>query len=97
MGKLYKVKFDEQSNTCQTDVVDIQPKEGSKYTLEELQEYVDGYIEVIYGDGKAIICNEDGKYMNLPVNRLVTSMYQHILYEGDYFVGNCVVIGENEL
>lgn len=38
-------------------------------TLENLQKTVEGYIEVIPSiDGMKIICNEEGKLMNLPSN-----------------------------
>lgn len=40
-------------------------------TLESLQKEVDGYIEVayVYDDNVAIICNEEGKVRDMPVNR----------------------------
>lgn len=40
-------------------------------TLEAMQKTVGGYIEVVYpfADNVAIICNEEGKITNLPLNR----------------------------
>ena len=39
-------------------------KRVSKMSLKEMQDWVGGYIEV-HGN---IICNEDGKMLNLPTN-----------------------------
>jgi len=40
-------------------------------TLEAMQEIVGGLIQVIYpfGEPVALICNDEGKLMNLPMNR----------------------------
>ena len=40
-------------------------------TLEEMQEIVGGYIQVVYPfpDPVALVCNEEGKLMGLPLNR----------------------------
>lgn len=42
-------------------------------TLEELQTIVGGYIQAIYpfDDPIAIVCNEEGKLIGLPPNRLI--------------------------
>lgn len=44
-------------------------------TLEAMQEVVGGYIEeyMPYDDDVAIICNEEGKYKNMPPNRAIYS------------------------
>lgn len=40
----------------------ITPKNGSKFELEELQELVGGYIEVVrLSDSQSLIINENGK------------------------------------
>lgn len=54
-------------------------------TLEALQEYVGGYIEVVqlYGD-VAIICNEEGRLKKQEYNCTV---------DGISFVGNILFIG----
>ena len=42
-------------------------------TLEELQAIVGGYIQAIYpfDDPIALVCNEEGKLIGLPQNRLI--------------------------
>lgn len=44
-------------------------------TLKAMQEVVGGYIEeyMPYDDDVAIICNEEGKYKNMPPNRAIYS------------------------
>ena len=55
-------------------------------TLEELQKWVDGYIEVVYpfDDQVCIICNEEGRLRGLPYN---------ITFLGERFVGPVLVVG----
>ena len=53
--------------------------------LEVLQTHVGGLIEVFrFASNCAIICNEEGKLMNLPLNCYCV---------GELFVGNIVVVG----
>ena len=42
-------------------------------TLEEMQAIVGGYIQAVYPfeDPVAVVCNEEGKLMGLPYNRLL--------------------------
>lgn len=54
-------------------------------TLENLQRSVGGLIEVFrFASDCAIICNEEGKLMNLPLNCYCV---------GELFVGDIVVVG----
>jgi len=90
-------------------------------TIEELRKIIGDYIGTvhgftsidIYGDGVATpciaFCNEDGKRLDLPVNRLATGLWHDalvrkgsrfgLLAEGggyeDYLVGVIVVISGN--
>lgn len=57
--------------------------------LSDLQNFVDGYIEAVPFptiDGAYIVCNEDGKYKNLPANIFVPEF-------NDVIVGNLIVVG----
>lgn len=56
-------------------------------TLEAKQKLVDGLIEVVpYKDNMLLICNEEGKVLDLPPN---------LKFENDYIAGNCFVIGDD--
>ena len=49
--------------TVDGDTIDIAPAEGEVFTLRELQEYVDGYIEVIpqhVYPARVYRCDEEG-------------------------------------
>lgn len=55
-------------------------------TLEAKQELVGGLIEVVPYEDVLIICNEEGKLLNMPPN---------LVFEYDYIAGNCFVIGDD--
>lgn len=51
---------------------EIQPQNGTDFSLEELQKYVDGYIQVIplrNQEDEILVINEDGKNA-IPPTRL---------------------------
>ena len=55
-------------------------------TLEAKQKLVGGLIEVVPYEDVLIICNEEGKLLNMPPN---------LVFEYDYIAGNCFVIGDD--
>ena len=56
---------------CMRPVV---PMNGKKFTLQELQSLVDGYIEYVHlGNGKVLVVDEDGKRKGKLVNMIATS------------------------
>ena len=63
--------------------------------LKSFQKEVGGYIEVIYPftDMVGIICNEEGKLLNLPENRILRDSHG-IPY--DVICGNFLVVGLDE-
>lgn len=56
-------------------VLVVEPKRSPKVkeidgSLKSMQEIVGGYIQPVYfDDSAALVCNEEGKLMNLPANR----------------------------
>lgn len=78
----------------------ITPQVGTKFNLEELQELVGGYIEVInLSANKALVVNEEGKLHNLPVNKIATALAQYCnaIFPTDCIVGDAVVIENKRL
>lgn len=70
-----------------------QPKvEEIENTLEAKQAIVGGYIEAIYpwDDEIALICNEEGKLMDLPLNRF---LYDEDGTPYDYIAGTFLICG----
>jgi len=75
---------------------DIAPANGKAFTLAELQKLVGGYIEEHYTTtGEVMMVNEDGKRLNLPVNRVATAKVR--LSDDDVLVGNVVVGSKKEM
>ena len=71
------------------DISPTKPEDGKEFTLEELQGYVGGYIELIYlRDGRIMVVNEEGKLDELPLNSTATEIYGS---QNDYVVGNVLV------
>ncbi len=68
------------------------PKDGQQFSLEELQKIVDGYIELVrLSDGRVMVCNEDGKSRNLPMNQNATTVMRSDRPTTDYLVGDVLV------
>ncbi len=88
-----------------TTVETIEPKYGTNFTLEELQQYVGGYIEILHPPSKynaILIINEEGKLLNLPLNPLASQIWQDGSDKGsprsdDFVVGNAVLCGEDQI
>jgi hypothetical protein len=68
------------------------PSNGEKFSLEELQSAVGGYIEVapFNQQGKVLLVNEEGLLMQLPVNPLATTL------AGYPIVGDALLLDESE-
>lgn len=83
------------ANGAKTEVT---PKSGNSFTLEELQEYVGGYIEIVrLSDKFLMVVNEEGKLLNLPFNSEATDIArQHkAIYPHDMIVGNALIAKES--
>jgi hypothetical protein len=72
---------------------DIVPANGTDYTLDEVQAFVGGYIEVVgFGNGvMMLVVNEDGQAQHLPINERAS------LIAGQSIVGNVVLIEKDRL
>lgn len=89
MAKIYKVNG---------EILDIEPKNGSDFSLEELQGIVHGYIEVLHlNDNEIMVLNEEGKCKNLGINIMATSLILCAGYRYDFIVGDVLVCKSDEL
>ena len=71
---------------------DYTPKNGKTFELDELQDIVDGCIEIIrLNDGRMIIVDEDGKSNDKAVNIPATNILRRDHYTTDYIVGTAIV------
>ena len=79
--------------TTDNEVTDIVPADGKQFTLEELQGFVKGYIEIAYiKDDMIFICNEEGKLDNLPENAIATAIWMNNFGPFDCIVGDVAII-----
>lgn len=73
----------------------VQPQDGQKFGLAELQQMVGGYIEVVpLSEGQLMVLNEEGKLRGLAVNREATVVALPFLGVGDFIVGDALVCDE---
>ena len=74
-------------------VTPFKPKNGTDFSLEELQNVVGGYIEILdLRNGQIIVVNEEGKLKGLPVNQIATEAYcMRFQPYGDIIVGDVVL------
>lgn len=71
--------------------VEVQPKDGRAFVLEELQSMVGGYIELVMIPGmNEVFVNKDGLAMGLPYNLAAIMLYDIRI------VGNAVVVTKQE-
>lgn len=64
-------------------------KGGNKFSLEELQSYVDGLIEIVpLKHGNELIVNEEGKCDGLKPNYYATKLWEESYGQTDVIVGN---------
>lgn len=90
MAKLYKTNG---------EIIEMEPENGSDFSLEELQGFVGGHIEVVsISDREYMVVNEEGKLMNLPYNENATRAYNKAVgVVADYIVGDALVCNKNQI
>lgn len=72
-------------------IKEVQPKNGTDFSLEELQGVVDGYVELIgLSDDRLMVVNEEGKLIGLPINGNATVLARLEGYD-DIIVGDVLV------
>lgn len=71
------------------EIVDVRPANGRFFSLQELQGFVGGYIQVVpTPSGRILICDDDGKRKAYPVNVAATQKF----YPGrDTIVGDVLI------
>lgn len=77
--------------------VKVSPKNGKDYTLEEMQEIVGGYIEIVpcVDSTKILVINEEGKLENLPINVEATRIADISIW--DCIVGDALLCESDEV
>ena len=81
-------------------VESIKPSNGENFTLSEMQEIVNGHIEILtLGKlGVFMVVHEEGKLIDLPFNDIATGyMKTDGTYKGDFVVGDVLVAQFSEI
>lgn len=85
------------------EIKNIIPNDNKHFSLEELQDYVNGHIEIVKLNGLAgmsgyiLVINEEGKLNNLQFNEAATFVFHNGIIEDDFIVGDALFIHENYL
>lgn len=74
----------------------VDPANGKDFSLEELNEIVDGYIEILHIGDKLLVCNEEGKLQNLQYNATATRLINAVGIK-DYIVGNALFCDKDKI
>lgn len=75
----------------------LMPMNGKKFSLFELQQYVGGYIEIVYlKKDKILVVDEEGKLKGKPINRIATGWLNA---DGiiDYVAGTAILMDSNQM
>lgn len=77
--------------------IEVHPKNGTDYTLDELQQMLGGYIEIVpaYKDGYILVVDEDGEAKGLPRNGRATDLADINLW--DYIKGDALYCKTDEI
>lgn len=77
---------------------DVNPSNGSDFSLEELQDFVGGYIEIVrLSSTQLMVVNEEGKIHNLPINTNATLLYIMATGRKDTIVGDVLICETNKI
>lgn len=85
---------------CDGELEHVYPNDNQHFTLEELQSYVGGYIEIVHlSDSQCMVVNEEGKLQQLSFNSLAThtAHFWMAIAEDDYIVGNALICRSSEI
>jgi hypothetical protein len=77
---------------------EIEPTNNNTFTLEEMQSYVEGYIEVIYLNSKQLmVVNEEGIRLKLPLNKRATQIANFYGEYLDVIYGTVVICSRKQV
>lgn len=98
MAKYYKLQETVDGVAAFYTVEDVEPTNGRDFSLEELQGYVDGLIEIVpLTDGEIMVVNEEGYINNLPLNPLATAIFRDATGNDGYIFGNVVICSDGQV
>lgn len=78
----------------------VDPKNGTDFSLEELQSFVGGNIQIVHLlRGELMVINEEGKLRNLPVNEEMTILakWKGAISGNDFIVGDALICHKSQI
>lgn len=80
-------------------IVNVKPAGGRYFTLEEMQQAVGGYIEMVHlPSGRVLVVNEEGLLKGLPENPRASMLWQtEFGVANGNIVGAALVCGKGEV
>ena len=80
------------------EVIEVAPKNGTDFSLEELQAIVGGWIEIVnLRDGRLLCLDEEGKLKGKERNHVATDIYHQALHYNDFIVGDVLLCNEDQI
>jgi hypothetical protein len=82
------------------EVIEVAPKNGTDFSLEELQTIVGGWIEIVnLRDGRLLCLDEEGKLKGKERNYVATDIYHQALPLccKDFIVGDVLLCNEDQI
>ena len=79
------------------EVQEVTPQNGKHFSLEELQGFVEGYIEIVSIGEKHMVVNEEGKLNGLEINARATFIFSQHYRHRDVIVGNVLLAEPGEI
>lgn len=72
--------------------INVEPRNGSDFSLSEMQRIVGGFIECVTLDnGQLMVVNEEGVILEMPYNKKASELFGHPI------VGNVLVCESNQI
>ena len=88
MAKIYKTTG---------EVVEVSPKNGTDFSLEEMQAIVEHKVNGVSYHYIEIIYLPNGKLIDAPINRKATEIFMNAFGAVDVVLGDVLVCNENEV
>lgn len=81
------------------EVIEVAPKNGTDFSLEELQTIVGGWIEIVnLRDGRLLCLYEEGKLKGKERNHVATDIYRQAFPQcKDFIVGDVLICNEDQI
>ena len=81
------------------EVIEVTPKNGTDFSLEELQTIVGGWIEIVnLRDGRLLCLDEEGKLKGKERNHVATDIYRQAFPQcKDFIVGDVLLCNEDQI